>query len=371
MPFFFVQAREALQRRERRKQAKLSKLSLLDQRVNELVSKTQEKDEWWPEEDALQLEEDDLEPSTLKKHCADRVLSDNELEKSPCASTALSPNMEPSEVADSSHIIAQFSAASKENEYDDNNCSSVDGLPTDEESSESDLVDSFEGYDSASSQPVLTNEPPATEGDDDSLLLDPSKEHPDNKLREELAVWAVKYHIRSRALSDLLQTLRNHGHSLLPKSSKTLLSTPRSTVKDMRDLAGGKFYYFGILKSMQNRMSSSYLNGIRDGKIIIDVFTDGLAPYRSTGAQIWPIVGRLKDQKVPFLIAIWCGELKEPKDLDAFWEDYINEAQVLMEGFELHGKSYKLEVRRYMADAPARAWIKQVNPHNSKICCQR
>lgn len=67
-------------------------------------------------------------------------------------------------------------------------------------------------------------------------------------LRDSLVDWAIEVGISLMALSILLSILKCH-HPLLPKDGRTLLRTKKFKVKT---LAGGVFYYFGILNSFQN-----------------------------------------------------------------------------------------------------------------------
>jgi len=247
--------------------------------------------------------------------------------------------------------------------------SSDDGIPSDVESGENNT------FPLATVNPFLLPAKctPLVPEEFSSAAEDEAKKNPDQRLVDALAQWALKFNIKHSALSSLLKTLRDHGHPALPKCSKTVLHTPRSTVDEIQDLCGGTFWYFGILNGMKKRLSPSFLNKTKDGIIEMDGATDGLSlsPFHSNGVQIWPIMGCLKNQKTPFLIALWCGNHEKPTDVDTFWEDYIHEAEYLMEGFQLTGIDYKLKVRKYKGNAPARGWFKQTNPHTCKISCER
>jgi len=105
--------------------------------------------------------------------------------------------------------------------------------------------------------------------------------------------------------------------------------------------------------------------------IEIDVFFDGFSPHNSIRRFLWPIAGSIVGRKEVFIIAMWCGKTKNPSDLDAFLEDFIDETQELMNGFTVQDKYYKLKIRNVIADAPTRAWLKRVNQHGSKFACER
>ncbi|KAF4115205.1 hypothetical protein G5714_002694 [Onychostoma macrolepis] len=68
-------------------------------------------------------------------------------------------------------------------------------------------------------------------------------------LSTALSDWAVEYGVSLVALSALLCILRVH-HPFLPKDGRTLLKT--ATKYTLERLAGGVFFYFGILNMFQN-----------------------------------------------------------------------------------------------------------------------
>jgi len=42
-----------------------------------------------------------------------------------------------------------------------------------------------------------------------------------------------------------------------------------------------------------------------------------------------------------------------------------------MDGFTVKNQIFKSKIRFCIADGQGRAWLKQVNPPNSKVCCER
>ncbi|KAE8739318.1 hypothetical protein FOCC_FOCC015185, partial [Frankliniella occidentalis] len=188
-----------------------------------------------------------------------------------------------------------------------------------------------------------------------SLFNDPEECNPDSELKADLTLWSLEYKIGRNALTGLLHILRKHNHPHLPASSKTLLKTPRSTVQMFKPLGTGLF-------------CTMNLNG---NVIEIDVFVDGVSPYKSVKRVLWPICGCLAGMKDIFIIAMWCGNSKEPSNLALFLEDFIREANELMSGFTHLGYHLKLVIRNLIADAPARTWLKNVNQHGSYYACER
>jgi hypothetical protein len=72
----------------------------------------------------------------------------------------------------------------------------------------------------------------------------------------------------------------------LPKRAKSLLKTPRSSKDLVKSLCGGLYWYNGILKNIQPMLESSTL---QQDTVSIDVFVDGMSPFKSVKKSIWPI----------------------------------------------------------------------------------
>jgi len=152
----------------------------------------------------------------------------------------------------------------------------------------------------------------------------------DYQLAQQLAQWALQKNIKLNALSDLLTILRKNNHQFLPQCAKTVLKTPKNTTSLIKNFkAGGEFWYHGILSGLKTVLCKELENALSD-IIEIDVFFDGFSPHNSIRQFLWPIAGFIVGRKEVFIIAIWCGKTKNPSDLDAFLEDFIDKTQELM-----------------------------------------
>jgi len=170
--------------------------------------------------------------------------------------------------------------------------------------------------------------------------------------------------------------LRKHGHTELPKSAKTLLKTPRNTSGLIRNFCGGEYWYGGILDGIKSRLTFGDFQNFQPGHTVtIDIFVDGISPYKSAKKHLCAIAGCVVEQKKPFEIALWCGNIKEPDDVDQFFEDFVAEAKVLLrDGFRIDGipSTFSLKIDKYIGDALARAWmLRIVVPPHSFHCCER
>ena len=71
------------------------------------------------------------------------------------------------------------------------------------------------------------------------------------EVRENLASWAANFKISHSAVSALLGVLKSCGLHV-PKDPRTLLMTLRVT--DIKETAGGSFYYFGIARGIISKL---------------------------------------------------------------------------------------------------------------------
>ena len=148
-----------------------------------------------------------------------------------------------------------------------------------------------------------------SDSDDDDIALDRVVDDPPN-LKSKLAQWCIDYSVKNDASTALLHILRENGHMELPKDSRTLKKTPRDI--ELKDLAGGQYYHFGLETSIQHVLSGETLT---NGQLLrLQINMDGLPVHKSTNCQLWPILGllylgedRMSD---PFCIGIWCGNSK-------------------------------------------------------------
>lgn len=180
----------------------------------------------------------------------------------------------------------------------------------------------------------------------------------------ELKKWAMKG-VSCKKIDALLRVLQI-VFPILPKTYRSLLQTERST--NLMEMGNGTFWYKGILSSVISRLSDKYL--FNRESVQFDINIDGLELYRSSRQTFWPILGCLVDEKEPFIIAVYHGEGKPP--LEPFLRQFVNELYILMtNGIIFKNTTYRIEVRNFVLDAPARAFIKCIRGHTSKKACEK
>lgn len=136
----------------------------------------------------------------------------------------------------------------------------------------------------------------------------------------------------------------------------------------IRTVSPGSYYHLGLKKPLQ-KLSQSLLNDYET--ISVDVGIDGLPLYKSSSVSLWPILCKIIN--IPnidvFLVGCFLGN-KKPSDVDNYLHDFIYEIKDFMEnGIILHGRKMQLQVRAFICDAPARAFLCNIVGHNSFIGC--
>ncbi|MGL5101236.1 MAG: hypothetical protein ACRC6N_01530, partial [Plesiomonas sp.] len=109
------------------------------------------------------------------------------------------------------------------------------------------LDDEFDAGDYSRDQERYHVEDPDTEDE----VLEETPEIADARLDgnrldlcSDLADWTVTHNQTHKSLNDLLKILREHGHSELPKDSRTLLCTPK--VVECQAKCNGEYIYYGL-----------------------------------------------------------------------------------------------------------------------------
>jgi len=186
-------------------------------------------------------------------------------------------------------------------------------------------------------------------------------------LSDQIAAWAISEKVKDTAVDKLLKLLKPH-HPDLPVTSRTLKNTGYQAA-DIVNIAGGEYVHFGILNGMkhfENEILALFVD-------VIDyhVNVDGLPLFRSSGTQLWPILGKIVGLQCPFMIGVFCGPSK-PSNVNEFLRSFIEEATVLKtSGFTLQGTAFRAQPVCFICDAPARALLKQTKSHTGYYGCDR
>lgn len=196
-------------------------------------------------------------------------------------------------------------------------------------------------------------------------------------LRDKLKDWIMNniFHVKNKAISELLKILISEGHTELPKTAETLLQTKKFSNKPriMKTARGnnGLFMYFGLEEVLSKMLSS---NIYVEKKIRILVNIDGVPIYKNSSQQFWPILIEIFHEDYicnPGIVAIYWGDSK-PNDVDEYMEQFIQEANKLTEnGFKTDLKTYEFKILAFVPDTPARSYLKCSKGHGGYYSCER
>jgi len=180
-------------------------------------------------------------------------------------------------------------------------------------------------------------------------------------LQADLAEFMTSEHLSRNACNRLLALFRKHGHSELPKDSRTLRKTPR--VVNVLNKCGGQYIYFGIRKCLEMAESCDLFE--------LTVNVDGIPIYKSSSLQFWPILCKINSMQ-PVIIALYMGSSK-PTSADEFLADFVDEMEQLQCGGFVgsNGEVTPVILRAFVCDAPARAFVKNIKSHTSLNACER
>lgn len=164
-----------------------------------------------------------------------------------------------------------------------------------------------------------------------------------------------------------MHILRRRLIPQLPNSSKTFLGT-RTVEYEIQRLGDGEFVYFSMKKGIENINIE-----LHNEEIYLILNVDGMLLFRSSLKQLWIILAKIDyspDIYKPFPVAIYCGDQK-PGTIELFLKEFINEINTLNNGIEINGKHFKVLIKCFTCDTPARSFLKQCKSHTAYFACER
>jgi hypothetical protein len=203
----------------------------------------------------------------------------------------------------------------------------------------------------------------------DELSSDDDDDDDDKGQMNELDIigtlqqWFLKSKASLTDLDHLLTSLKPF-HPSLPLSHKTLLKT-NAQQYSIKPFPNGEFVYFGIECSLKYFSHFYHLSQISDIKLHVNI--DGLPLFKSSDRGFWPIlVMDRRIMKEPVLIGSYFGEGKP--DASLFLADFISEVNRL-EKVTIQGQDFPISICLFVADLPAKAFIKQTKGHTGFHSC--
>ena len=207
--------------------------------------------------------------------------------------------------------------------------------------------------------------------------------------KEFLARWIVESNISHRAANKLLKFLHNKYKSkscmgYVPKDVRTLLKSsnkkvPAKLVSEGTMNNKSYFSHLGLRKALihivENSNNFKKIDNSTSEEVLLslNINVDGLPISNSKYWQMWPIQVLVTnaDYSHPEIVSLFTGETKPPSVKD-YLDEFVKELRFLSKNqFYVNNNAYRIDINKciFVADSPARAFIKQNKGHNSKHGC--
>ncbi|XP_071580866.1 uncharacterized protein [Temnothorax nylanderi] len=174
----------------------------------------------------------------------------------------------------------------------------------------------------------------------------------------------------------LLKTLREFPFNLLclPKDTRTLLKTPTTVATtQVQQIPGGEYLHMGLKCTLKKKLQNLPEDMLPE-TIEIDFSTDGAEMHRSGTDQFWPIQYRILNliDKKPVIAGVFKRKQKPSNAFD-FFAQFVQEIVDIREegGIFIRNRQLPLNVRCFIADAPARAFALNHYGHTSSNACSK
>lgn len=257
-------------------------------------------------------------------------------------------------------LPAQLQLPEDGNEWDDEN-SSVEPFESNRDrdlysdSDESGTESDFEGSSDEDSSNVVSNVLSNAQND---------------KFVEDIRA-CVKSMTRAQT-EQLLRVLHPH-HPYLPLSRKTLFKTDLGLSRLIEPFGddGSKFVYLGIGRFLKTYVNTSLH---KNKTIYLQFNADGLPLFKSCSTEFWPILGNIycrENVYKPFIVAVYVG-VGKPTSVDKYLSQFVDELQDLVQnGILINNEVFKVQLMAFIADRPARAFLKCIKGHTGYKACER
>ncbi|KMQ84601.1 hypothetical protein RF55_17485 [Lasius niger] len=177
-------------------------------------------------------------------------------------------------------------------------------------------------------------------------------------------------HVQGNAV---LKVLRSHGcFSNLKIDVRSLLQTSRTRC-ELQQISGDEYLHLGFVAGLLSILHETPAMQIPE-HLLIDFNTDGATLDSFSKIQMWPILIRIANipKSKPEIVGIWRGSSK-PINPSDFFEHFVTEVLQTLDnnGIEFNGVRKTIELRCFIADAPARALMLNHTAHNARVPCSK
>ena len=169
-------------------------------------------------------------------------------------------------------------------------------------------------------------------------------------------------------LKGILLVLKKHScFKIIHVAPRTILGT-RAYSCQPKVLAGGEYFHLGFEQTLISILQSTI--NIPE-TLIIDFHTDGATLDKNGKIQMWPIqirAANICNRLKPEIVGVFKGSSKPISAID-FFKAFIDDVVCVLnnDGIVFENKKIKINLRCFIADAPARAFALGQMGHNSRV----
>lgn len=178
-------------------------------------------------------------------------------------------------------------------------------------------------------------------------------------LREKLTEWYHRNKPSRQSFDELLTILKGEGMDV-PLSAKAF--STKSDRLIVYEVSPGFYTHFGIFKQLK-RVSHLFADC---DEILVDINIDGLPLFKSSKAQLWPILMKVVNitSLSVFPVGVYVGRSK-PNNIEEFFHEFVQELDILLQsGLEFGERNIALKIRAIVCDTPARAFACGIVSHD-------
>ncbi|CAN7995407.1 unnamed protein product, partial [Ixodes pacificus] len=190
-----------------------------------------------------------------------------------------------------------------------------------------------------------------------------------------LRSWALNENIPQVALTSCFNILKSRSFdtAFLPSDARTLLGTPRDTLRSsaVTAMPPGEYCHSGLEYQLRNVLSCASHEG---RSVSLSFNIDGLPISKSSKMQLWPIqciVVEHGNKATPFVVGVSAGPSK-PASANDFLTPLVGELRQLMShGMNFKGQTITVSVKGFVCDAQARSFVYNVKGHMGYSGCPK
>jgi len=195
-----------------------------------------------------------------------------------------------------------------------------------------------------------------------------------DNFQERLTEVFIRSSMSHAQANAILQVVRTHPClSTLPKDCRTLLKTPRISHPTF-SIAGGEYLYLGFEAGILSILQQTSPELIPLDTLMIDFSTDGATLDGQGNIQMWPIQIRIANipRSKPEIVGVWRGRSK-PSSAKELFQNFVDEVRDILNrgGIVFRNQLKMIQLRCFIADSPARAFVLGHKGHGSLFPCSK